>query len=841
MSNGGSHLGCTLALVIGLGLTCAAPAVSAPRWVEQGPGPILNGQVAVPPDNQVSGAINAIVPSRTNPDLLYIGTVNGGVWKTTNATTDNPSWTPLTDRRLPGLSINSLAVSPVNSRILFAGTGSTSNFAFFGSPGFGVARSISGGSSWTVLAQDTFAGRRINSIVPTALEGGNVVLTATLFDSPPGQIGFGTAVIPAGGVFRSTDLGDSFVRLSGNGSWGLPDQGVSSLVADPGNRNRFYAAVPGTLFGATGREGVYRSDDGGVTWAAMNTGLTGLSTSIRILLAVHNNPLQGTNAVYAVILGSPEVAVFRSDNLGAAWSALGAPVPTIFPGGQIETNGAIAADPRDSNVVFVSGDRQDSPFPNPNGCSDFTGNTFRGDASLLPGSPWQSVDCNGANGTSPHADSRAMVFDANGNLLETDDGGIYRLVDPNNLAGQRQWSSVNGDIGPTEFHSVAFDPLSGIVFGGTQDVGTPIQSAPSDFTWVDLLTGDGGNVAVDSDQAAHPGTSIRYSSFSSFQFFNRTTWDATNTMVGVFTVPGLLITSGPGTGETLLQFDGAMGNIQFYQPFILNAIDPSRMLIGTTSIYESLDRGDTLANLGGSGFIIGNELGATPMAYGGRLAGTPQPDVFYVGTGGGILLHRVVLGGPITTLSSYPGGEALSVVTDPQNYRHVFVLSADSRVWGSFDEGVSWTELTANLASLSSSIQVLEFVRPAAQGKPAVLLAGGLGGVFQLRHPQTPGAQWTPLTSQLPHGLVLDLHYDANDDVLVAGFLGRGAWTLSGFFGGTAAAADVALPEDEVEAEIAQDPPRPSTGAAERLMRMLPPAPKASAPVAAVPAPLTAR
>jgi hypothetical protein len=221
------------------------------------------------------------------------------------------------------------------------------------------------------------------------------------------------------------------------------------------------------------------------------------------------------------------------------------------------------------------------------------------------------------------------------------------------------------------------------------------------------------------------------------------------------------------------------------------------------------------------------------------LAGTPAPDVFYVSSGPGIISHRVTLGGPITTLSSYPGGEALSVVIDAQNYRHVFVLSADSRVWASFDEGASWTELTANLPALSSSIRVLEFVRPVPQGKPAVLLAGGLGGVFQLRHPQSTGAQWKPLTRQLPHSLVLDLHFDANDDVLVAGFLGRGAWTLSGFFGSTV--AYVEAPQAEDDADVADDPPRQSTGAAERLMRLLPPAPEAPPPAAVLPEALIAR
>jgi hypothetical protein len=188
---------------------------------------------------------------------------------------------------------------------------------------------------------------------------------------------------------------------------------------------------------------------------------------------------------------------------------------------------------------------------------------------------------------------------------------------------------------------------------------------------------------------------------------------------------------------------------------------------------------------------------------------------------------------------SYPGGFILGLVIDPQNYRHVFVLDSNSRAWGSFDEGASWIELTANLPALSGSIRTIEFVRPAAQGRPAVLLAGGLGGVFQLRNPQTPGGQWKPLTRQLPHGLVLDLHYDANDDVLVAGFLGRGAWTLSGFFGNTV--AYVEAPQAEDDADVVDNPPPQSTGAAERLMRLLPPAPDAPPPVAVLPEALTAR
>jgi len=122
--------------------------------------------------------------------------------------------------------------------------------------------------------------------------------------------------------------------------------------------------------------------------------------------------------------------------------------------------------------VFISGDRQDSPFPNVNGCLSFSANTFR-----YTGTVWENIVCNGAHATSPHADSRDMQFDANGNLLQTNDGGIYRLVSriPPPLAnGYRR-----RHIRPTEYHSVAFDPLSKITLGGAQTTERHINWRPA--------------------------------------------------------------------------------------------------------------------------------------------------------------------------------------------------------------------------------------------------------------------------------------------------------------------------------------------------------------------------
>ena len=66
-------------------------------WTPLGPASTVGGQVTVPPNNTIGGAIQALAIHPTNPDIIYIGAVNGGVWRTANATAPSPTWIPLTD------------------------------------------------------------------------------------------------------------------------------------------------------------------------------------------------------------------------------------------------------------------------------------------------------------------------------------------------------------------------------------------------------------------------------------------------------------------------------------------------------------------------------------------------------------------------------------------------------------------------------------------------------------------------------------------------------------------------------------------------------------------------
>ena len=78
----------------------AGAATIDTTYVPQGPRPITGGQVEnVTPNNEVAGAVHTIVAHPADADTLWIGTVNGGIWRTIERHVGSPTWTPLTDQQ----------------------------------------------------------------------------------------------------------------------------------------------------------------------------------------------------------------------------------------------------------------------------------------------------------------------------------------------------------------------------------------------------------------------------------------------------------------------------------------------------------------------------------------------------------------------------------------------------------------------------------------------------------------------------------------------------------------------------------------------------------------------
>jgi uncharacterized repeat protein (TIGR01451 family) len=746
-------------------------------WTAQGPGPTRNGQAEnIIPNNEVVGAIHTVAAHPTDANILYVGSVNGGVWRTSNATAASPNWTPLTDN-LPSLSIGALEFDPTDAtrQTLVAGIGRYSSFGRSGGPLTGLLRTTDGGDNWTPISHPLL----VQNISGVAARGATLLAAANL-----------TFVGINGGLFRSIDGGINWALVSGSN--GLPAGGVWDLVGDPSNLNRFYVTVQ--------RIGIFRSDDGGANWTNISSGDTTLNGIIT--LAQNNNAemaVASNGRLYVVVVTSGRAQYIGfSDNSAAetpTWTAMDLPrtlepngeIEGIHPGGQGNIHLAIVVDRNDPNTVYVSGDRQDSPFPNFIGARDFSGRLFRGDTTVaptgaVPSPQWehlthlnsivQTPGGGTARNSSPHADSREMAVAANGDLIEVNDGGIYRRTSPQDNTGD--WFSINGDIQTTEFHDIAYDTNSNtILIGGAQDTGTPQQITTASTTWRSVSTADGGDVAVDSRTLAASNQSIRYSSFQNLGSFRRETYDANNILIArVF--PARTVVGG---GAALVP--------QFVTPLELNAIVPARLVIGgSNSVYESFNQGNTITEINGPG------ANRNAMAYGGRSGGVDNPDVLYVGSGTAVFL-RTTVGADLAPTAPLPpgGGTVRDVVLDTDEWRNAFAIDSN-QVFRTTDAGASWTDITGNLPELGAGdFNTTEFV---AGVHKDLLLVGTNAGVF-VSFSTSGFTSWEKLGTGLPNALAFDLDYDVADDVLLAGTLGRGAWTIGNLRQLTVLTADLAI------------------------------------------------
>lgn len=837
-------------------------------WVPVGPNPVQNAQnVLGPPpataaNTQQEGAINSLAVDPLNSKHVFAATVNGGIWQTDDFTVANPQWTTTTDQ-MPSLAISTIAISPVNpggkssTEVIYAGTGSFSaaysnypagNGAALGDPNnpyfaaglgggaVGVYKSTDGGATWQVLNPGgMFTNLPIARIIPTTLNGGNTVFLATQEVLPK------TGTVTAGGVYRSTDGGVSWARLSGPTDglpMRLPNSGVTDLVENPNNPNQFFAAIPGVL---SPFAGIYESDDAGVSWTNVSGGATGISppdvaASARIQLAI--SPARA-NPLWAAVINTTGYyqRVYRGVPGGGtvAWTAIGPPggtgpePPDIFgANNQGITHGAIAADPTSDTLVYLGGDINSATG---------VGYIVRGDAAAAtPAGIWTAlvpvgpppvmsqhpgstaVPTDNGDTSAPHPDSRTLVFAGTVMLLGCD-GGVYECSNPNSVAaGAQVWRSINGTLQDTEVYQVSLDnrntatPADDLIEAAAQDNSASERDATG--TWTAQTGGDGNNVFAD------PTTDTRY--FASNAYAMETVTGAGTVafpkglVTGTFAVPG-------GPAEPLNQFiAGPWADKIPNSPhtFVINQGDvatglkpAARILLAGTgkagpTLYLSKDMGAKYTS-------IGTPVSGVPAAVAG-LGGGPiltmafgsagNTNVCYVGTadvgtGAGEIAMTTDItqsggGFSVTNFKMQTGGTAVGaeqpqdMIIDPNDPNTLYVVTL-TRVLMTNDAGKNWVDLTGNLGSLVApnfSTFGGAFQRSIAlftNGTPTkaddVLLVGFPGGVF--KRSALPGSHlgstWSPLGANLPQTLVTSLQYDAQSDTLVAGTFGRGVWKLS--------------------------------------------------------------
>lgn len=750
------------ALAALMGLASAGP-VPAQAWEILGPGPSHGGQVEGITNREVVGAVNAIAAHPTDANILYAGSVNGGIWRTGNATAASPTWTRQTDT-FDSLSIGALEFDPTDAtrQTLVAGVARTSSLGGRGGAQIGMLRTTNGGTNWTLI---NGAGVLTNRAVVGVAARGAVLVAAT-----------------DNGIYRSTDTGAAFTLLSGAAGSGLPAGRISDLAADPANNARLYASV----LNGTAR-GIYRSTDSGATWAkvsdaAVDAVITADGGSPRTEIAVG-----AASQVFVAIVGSNgEFAeLFRSADGATGWTALGVPTTAeqngvlfgVHAGGQGSIHFSVAADPVDTNVVYVGGDRQPffgegvsgstSFFPNSIGANDFSGRLFRADAAAAPASRWASLTHSGAGGNSaPHADSRDMAFDAAGNLLESDDGGIYKRAAPRTTTGA--WTSLNGDLQVTEYHGLSYDSVSNRVTGGSQDNGTT-QQRDATRIFDAVSTGDGGHPAIEDRGSATLST--RYTSFQNLAQLRRRTVNASNVNQST-TFPPLTVLAG---GPALVP--------QFYTPIAINdavtagaTATAQRLLIGANNgIYESLDGASTITLISPAlpaPAVRVNAFVGAPIVY-----GVPgNADFILAGvtvSGANQLWVRDTLAGGLVQLATLPAA-ANDIAVDRDLPLRRFVVT-NSQVLFTSTGSAPFGDITGNLVTGFSPGTLRSMAFIPTSGSDA-LVVGADRGVFVALGPAFN--TWARLGTGLANAGVYELDYDVPDNVLVAGLLGRGAWIL---------------------------------------------------------------
>jgi autotransporter-associated beta strand protein len=767
-----------VAVAIALPTAAAAQLQVNQNFVGQGPapsfGPINTVQSAdAPPNGNVAGAVGPVVADPGDVNTLYVGTPAGGIWKTINGGT---SWTPLTDKQA-SLSIASLSLDPTDPtrRTLIAGTGLTANGTvcvtgacfFTGSGGLqnGLLYSQDGGNTWTSLGAATLANQ---SVVGVSARGS--VMVAGTFETS----GLGGDK-NAGALFRSTNGGASFTQISGVGGTGLTNGPVSSIVGDPNNPNRLYAAVTAPNAASNATTAIFVSNDTGATW----TQVFGQGQSAGTIQAANQTAIKiatgpgGAIAAGVVNLATRRVTgLFWSGNSGATWTQL--PTPTLNPGGQAPVNFAIAIDPNNTNLVYVAGDRI-TALP-------FTVSAFRINANTLAVS--SITNGNTGNGSTVHADSRDITFDANGRLILTSDGTIYARTIPQNDTGV--WTRLSGNLSAFETGRVGYDAVGKRLITAAQDNGVTIQSARNVPLWNAVQGADGINAFVNDVTLAATGRSVFYANTQNLGFTSRIIIDAQ----GNFVSPN---TSGWGFGAAVtcngIPCNAAVIGTSFSSPWVNNRVDPTRMAFGGDGVFVTQDtltgaQGPavntvdlTLTDLGSTGGFT-----VTKIAYGTR----DNPNMLVAGTvGGGLFQSTTATANSLVLVIPYVLAGGLSptgIVLDPRSQSRYFVAD-NTNLFGTTNQGVSFTNLTPNLPAGIIRPTALEFI---SNNGVDALVVGGLNNVanaqstIAIADSSAPGilTNWRPFGTGLPNSQVNALAYNPTVDVLAVGTFGRGVFTL---------------------------------------------------------------
>ena len=401
----------------------------------------------------MGGRVDDFAVVESNPDIIYVGSAAGGVFKSVNG---GLNWEPIFDEQ-PNSTIGDIALAPSDPSVLWVGTGEPNNRQS-SSWGAGVFRSLDAGKTWSFMGlKDTHHIGRI-VIHPT---DPNILYVAAL--------GHLWGPNKDRGVYKSTDGGATWTQsLFIN-----DDTGVSDIAIDPQSPNTLYAAAyerRRTVFGYNGGgpgSGIYKTVDGGVHWTKLTKGLPASGDIGRCAVDIYR---KNSNIVYALVEHMTQGGIYRSDDKGFTWTRMSDtdPRPSYYS--------QVRIDPNNDLKIWVLG----APLY----FSADGGKTFRQDLYEKIHSDFHAMWINPAN-------SDHIILGSDGGVTITHDAG-------------KHWDYVN-NIPIGQFYEIAADMAKPYhVCGGLQDnyswcgpSASLITQGIANDEWINIGGGDGFDTKLD--------------------------------------------------------------------------------------------------------------------------------------------------------------------------------------------------------------------------------------------------------------------------------------------------------------------------------------------------------
>lgn len=792
-----------------------------PTWIPIGPFTIPNGQLQTGTVGPASGRITVVISEPTNPNTIYIGTAQGGVWRSVDG---GNTWVSIFDNA-QSLAIGALALAPSNKSILYIGTGEPNLCAdcFFGvglyridnadttsgdvsdlkgpiNPPFSYVSSAAGNPT---INTTTFGGRSISQIVVHPTDPATIFVSTSTGASGSGANSLGQTNIPPTalvGLYRSTNgtaapAAVTFQKLTVATDPALsndvPPTGnirVSDIIMEPGEPNNLLASTFGNPSATSG--GIFRSTNALAPSPTFTNTLVASANRIRFAI-------QKTGATVTVLAATSEVATTpgktgqlrRSVDGGATWPNTPSLTATTggiivsadgFCGGQCFYNVTVAMAPNDPTNIYLGGNARSSSNPNQDSMKKSSdGITFTRDDNNI------HADSHGLFVTST---TPPIVFTGN-------DGGIWKR-DATQPAGSA-WTNLNkAPLNTMQFVGLGVHPVDqNFTIGGTQDNGTEAQRvAPGN--WISAEGGDGGYARIDQS-ATDTDLNLKamYHTFFNQKGnqigFDRTFFGRCLDSKDSWEFRGSY--SGQGAGDPTASCDGTAfdqpnginlnDDVLFYAPMALGPGSPNTVYFGTDKLYRSADRGDTMVAVSQlfAATIPVSTIGISRQDDNVRIVGLRNGKVFATFTGANPMVDTA-FPVPANATGSTTNRFIGRAVVDPNNKTIGYVTlsyytanSADAHVWKvtNLDTAPAWTALPGTGANTIPNIPVNAFAIDPTQSLR--LFAGTDIGVYVS---QDGGANWVPMGQGLPRVAVFDMAVQPSKNILRVATHGRGMWEI---------------------------------------------------------------